>query len=344
MFKKLLYSIVIILVIFIAAGLFLPRQVHIERSTRIDRPATLVFALLNSYSSFNAWSPWTARDPSAVYSLSGPEKGVGARLSWTGDPRLTGSGQQEIVESVPHSLVRVRFQFDNQGEAAMAYALSEQGGSTQVTWSFDTDVTAGQSFFGGIMARYFGLFFDRWLGTDYEQGLANLKRLAESLPAVDFSDLEVEILQVEPQTILYIESISSQAPDDIAMALADAYREITGFIARHELRMSAQPMAISRGWDESGYSFDAAIPVESAEVEPEGHVRIGQSPSGRVLRVIHRGAYDRMMPTYEKISAYMGAHGIEDVGVSWEQYISDPGNTRTDELITHIYFLLKEEG
>lgn len=343
MFKKLLYSIVIILILFIAVGLFLPRQVHIERSAQIDRPATLIFALLNSYASFNSWSPWAARDPSAVYSVSGPESGVGATMSWSGDPRLTGSGQQEIIESVPHSLVRIRFQFDNQGEAIMEYRLVDEGGSTQVNWSFDTDVTSGQSFFGSIMARYFGLFFDRWLGADYEKGLANLKQLAESLPAADFTNLEVEVLEIEPQTILYIESISSQAPNDIAMALADAYREITAFIARHELTMSAQPMAISRAWDESGYSFDAAIPVESADVPPEGDVRIGQSPSGRVLRVIHRGAYDQMMPTYEKISAYMGAHGIQDAGVSWEQYISDPGNTRTEDLITHIYFLLKPE-
>jgi effector-binding domain-containing protein len=122
--------------------------------------------------------------------------------------------------------------------------------------------------------------------------------------------------------------------------LADAYRELTTFIAENELQISAQPMAISRAWDESGYSFDAAIPVLAAEVLPTGNVRIGLSPAGKVLRVIHRGAYDQMMPTYEKISAYMGAHGLKDAGISWEQYISDPGNTRTEDLITHIYFLL----
>ncbi len=211
---------------------------------------------------------------------------------------------------------------------------------TELNWGFDTDVTRGQGLFGSIMARYFGLFFDRWLGTDYEQGLANLKRLAESLPSAEFSDLDVDILQVEPQTILYIESVSRQAPDSIAIALADAYRELTTFIAENELQMSAQPMAISRAWDESGYSFDAAIPVVAAEVVPSGNVKIGLSPSGKVLRVIHRGAYDQMMPTYEKISAYMGVHGLVDAGISWEQYISDPGNTPTEDLITHIYFLL----
>ncbi len=30
-----------------------------------------------------------------------------------------------------------------------------------------------------IIARYFGLMFDAWVGADYEQGLANLKRLVE---------------------------------------------------------------------------------------------------------------------------------------------------------------------
>jgi len=224
----------------------------------------------------------------------------------------------------------------------MYYTLQEQDGVTEVNWGFDTDVTSGQGLFGSIMTRYFGLFFDRWLGSDYEQGLANLKRLAESLPSADFSRLELEIIEIEPQTILYIESVSSQAPDDIEQALADAYGEITSFIAEHGLQVSAQPMAISRSWNESGYSFDAAIPIAAAGVEPAGNVKIGESPAGKVLRVVHRGGYDQMMPTYEKISAYMGAHGLEDSGVSWEQYISDPGNTRTEDLITHIYFLLKE--
>ncbi len=343
MFKRFLYSIVIIALLFSSVGLFLPRDVHIERSIQIERPASMVFVLLNGYANFNNWSPWVERDPSAQYSISGPTSGVGAQLNWRGDPRLTGSGQQEIIESTAPSLIRVRFQFENQGEAIMYFSLSEADGVSDVTWGFDTDVTKGQSWFGGIMARYFGLFFDRWLGSDYEQGLANLKRLAESLPRAEFADLEVEILEVEPQTILYVESVSKQAPDDVAVALADAYRELTAFISRNHLQMSSQPMAISRAWDESGYSFDAAIPVISADVLPEGNVKIGTSPAGKVLRVIHRGGYDQMMPTYEKISAYMGAHGLEDAGVSWEQYISDPGNTSTDDLITHIYFLLKPQ-
>jgi len=90
MFTKFLYVIVIAFVLFLSVGLFLPRNVHVERSIEIDRPASTVFVLLNSYRAFASWSPWAARDPDARYEFSGPESGVGARLSWSGDPRLAG--------------------------------------------------------------------------------------------------------------------------------------------------------------------------------------------------------------------------------------------------------------
>lgn len=341
MIKKIFYFIVIVLVMFVAIGFFLPREVHVERSVTIDRPTSTVFALVNGYSTFNIWSPWAARDPSAVFDISGPESGLGAHMEWNGDPRLTGKGSQEIIESTPWSLVRSRLSFDQQGEAMAFFSLAELPGGTRITWGFDTDLTAGQNLAGGLMARYFGLLFDRWIGGDYEVGLTNLKTFAESLPNVDFSELDVEILEVEPVDILFVEKGSSPDSKDIAEPLASAYQEIMGFMVANEIAMAAQPMTITRAWDESGYAFDAAIPVIMKEVELSGNVQAGVSPSGRVVRVIHHGPYDRMMPTYEKLSAYMRAHGLEEGSVSWEQYISDPGQTAADELITHIYFMIE---
>ncbi len=349
MLKKIFYTVVIIIVIFITVGFFLPREVHVERSVNIDRPAATVFTLVNGYQTFNDWSPWAARDPSAEYRFSGPDHGVGASMSWVGDPRLTGSGSLEVIESQPNSLVRARLDFEQQGEAVSYFAISERPsengvGRSTVTWGFDTDLTAGQSLFGGLMARYFGLLFDRWIGTDYELGLSRLKAVAESLPDVDFTGLEVEVMDVEPVDILFIESDSSQDSSDIAETLASSYQAILNFMGEHEIAMSAQPMAITRAWDESGYAFDAAIPVfmpDNLPTDPASPVKAGQSPAGRAVRVIHRGPYDQMKPTYEKLLAYMGAHGLEEGPVSWEQYISDPGQTADEQLITYIYFMIE---
>jgi effector-binding domain-containing protein len=49
-----------------------------------------------------------------------------------------------------------------------------------------------------------------------------------------------------------------------------------------------------------------------------------------------------MSPTYEKLAAYMAVHGLKEGRVSWEHYISDPGQTPAAEIITHIYFLIEQ--
>jgi hypothetical protein len=379
MLKKVFYALVIVVVILITVGLFLPQLVHVERSVSIARPPATVFTVLNSYRSFAAWSPWADRDPGAVYEFSGPDSGPGARLSWSGDPRLVGSGWQEITESQPYSLVRMRLYFEQQGMARAYFQLDPTADGTRVTWGFDTDLLDGQGWLGGLVARYFGLFFDTWIGTDYEQGLARLKSYLEALPPADFSTLDVEIVDARAVDILYVDSEADLNSPDLTASLAAAYRDITAYMADRNIARAAQPMAITRVRDAGGFQVEAAIPVvlpesggaaepnapnadgssaesppagpgaeqppaDGAELAPPSRVRTGHSPAGRAVRAVHRGPYDRMGPTYEQLAAWMAAHGVAEGDVSWEQYISDPGETAPDELITHIYFLIADDA
>ncbi len=41
--------------------------------------------------------------------------------------------------------------------------------------------------------------------------------------------------------------------------------------------------------------------------------------------------------TLHGMNAYCAARGITKSGPQWGQYISDPGNTREADLITHLY-------
>jgi len=298
--------------------------------------------LLNSYEHNLDWSPWADRDPDAEFVVSGPQTGVGARLSWIGDPQLVGSGWQEIVASRPYEQIDIKLDFDAQGVADVKFVLVSHGDATLITWTFDSDLTAGQGFLDAFLARYFGLLFDRWVGGDYEKGLTNLKEYAESLSVSDFTQVEISRVDVLAQDILYVSSSSSQAPQDIAIAMAAAYAEISKLMNNAGIRMAGQPMAISRAWEEGGYQFDAAIPVDVIPTELNGNVMAGQSPSGPAVRALHRGAYDEMMPTYEKLAAYLSAHGLDQGEVSWEHYISDPGSTAPGDMITHIYIMLSE--
>ncbi len=342
--KKVGVVILLLIAVFVVTGYLLPRQVHIERSITIERPAAMMFEILNGYRHFNEWSPWAKRDPKALFTVSGPESGVGARMSWVGDPQLVGSGWQQIVASKPYEKINIKLDFDAQGIADTGFTLVTKGDGTEITWFFDSDLTEGVNFLDSFLARYFGLLFDRWVGGDYEAGLANLKAYAESLPLSDFSQLKIERVDVAAQRILYVTTNSSQDPADIALAMAAAYAEISEFMNQADIVISGQPMVITRAWEEGSYQFDAAIPVEFIPPGLTGNIESGLSPEGPAVRAVHHGAYDQMMPTYTKLAAYISAHGLRQGQVSWEHYITDPASSTQTDMITHVYIMLEAPG
>lgn len=339
--KKLLWFFVLLPVAFVAVGQFLPREVHVERSIAVNRPVATVFTLLNSYRTFNRWSPWAALDPAAEYVFSGPDSGVGARMEWRGDPALVGSGWQEITASEPDRRIASHLDFGPQGVADSYFEISGDQLGSRVTWGFDTDVTEGQGFVGALMGRWFGLFLDRWVGTDYEKGLRAFKAFAESLPARDFSGADIEILEVAPHPILFVSGSSSRDPAAVAEALATAYGEVMDYVSLNDVEVTGQPMAITREWNDAGYQFEAAIPVAADTLAPEAGPSLGQSPAGKAVRIVHTGSYADTGVSYEQALAWMAAHGLVEGPVSWEHYISDPGEVPEAELVTHIYFLVE---
>lgn len=172
--KKIVLVVVAIIVVLVAVAYILPGSVHVERSASINAPAERIFALVNAPKEFNKWSPWYGRDPDAKYLFEGPEAGVGAKMTWQSDHDEVGSGTSEIIESVPNELLRTQLDFGDMGTAVAFFQLKPEGEVTNVTWGFDSELGMNP------MARYMGLMFDEWVGGDYEEGLANLKKLAES--------------------------------------------------------------------------------------------------------------------------------------------------------------------
>ncbi len=335
--KKLLIGLLALVVLLVVVGLLLPGSTHVERSIVISAPQSTVFALVNGFARFNEWSPWAKIDPQTQYTYDGPAQGVGAHQGWQSDHRDVGSGSQTITASEPYSRVESDLDFGPQGTAQAFFDLTPEGDAVNVTWGFDT------SFGMNLVGRYFGLMMDGFLGPQYEEGLAGLKSLAESLPRADWSDLAVETTRVEPVPIAYTSGSSSTDAAAIGEALGAAYGQVGAFLGRHRLAPAGQPITINTSWDDAGWTFDAGIPVASAaaaEVAEDSPVKIGKSYGGKVLKVVHTGAYTHLQATYEKIEAYLAAHGLEATGRSWAEWVSDPGETPEEELITHIYFPL----
>lgn len=173
MIKRVLLGIVGLVAILAVISQFLPGEVHVERQVTIKASPEAVFPFVNSPKMTEKWSPWLERDPKTVVKYDGPAAGVGAKMAWQSDTREVGVGNLEIVESKSNSLVRVALEFEGQGNATASYTLKGTGDSTELVWGFDTELGRNP------VARYMGLMFESWIGTDYERGLANLKKAVE---------------------------------------------------------------------------------------------------------------------------------------------------------------------
>src|SRR5277367_4255348 len=116
MLKRILLAIVAVLLLAVVVGLLLPRQVRVERSVSINRPASLIYAVVNSFQLFPKWSPWQDLDPNMHQTMEGPRDGVGAKLIWSGNGKV-GSGTQLITASTPDRSVASDLDFGNMGVA-----------------------------------------------------------------------------------------------------------------------------------------------------------------------------------------------------------------------------------
>lgn len=171
-----LAAIVVILVIgFVTVVAMQPSKFHIERSATMAAPAEEVFAQVNDFHNWQAWSPWLEVDPKAKSTFEGPTSGEGAIFGWAGNNEV-GEGSMTITESHPHELIRINLRFVKPFEdtAVTEFTFQESGDQTTVTWSMD-----GKNNF---TAKAFCLFMDmdQMIGSKYEQGLASMKAIVEA--------------------------------------------------------------------------------------------------------------------------------------------------------------------
>ncbi len=195
MIKKIILILAGIIIALALIGFLLPRNAHVERSIRIDRPASMVYATVNSFALFPQWSPWQHLDSNMVQTSEGPREGVGAKLTWSGNDKI-GTGTQLITASIPNQSVRSDLSFGAMGTSKAALILAAAGSATTVKWTLDSDMGFGP------IGRYFGLLMDSMVGKDFDSGLRNLKSLVESMPNADIAGFTVEIVDLNPQSAL----------------------------------------------------------------------------------------------------------------------------------------------
>ena len=174
MIKKIGIGVAAAIALLLIFALTRPDTFRVERSIAVQAPAAKLFPLLNDFHHFPSWSPWQKLDPAMQVTHSGAPAGPGAVYVWKGNGDV-GSGRMEVLKQVPDTSVTVKLDFLEpfEGHNTSEYTLKTVGPTTTVTWAM-----YGPS---PYISKLMGIFvsMDSMIGKDFEQGLANLKAVAE---------------------------------------------------------------------------------------------------------------------------------------------------------------------
>jgi uncharacterized protein YndB with AHSA1/START domain len=174
----MLKTIALVVVVIIAGILIFaatkPDTFRVERSAAIKAPPEKVFALINDFKRWDAWSPWEKKDPAMKRTYGATTSGHGAHYAWEGNSDV-GQGSMDIAESVPPSKIALRLDFVKpfEGHNIVVFTLAPKGDITDVTWS----MSGPAPFMSKVMQVFVNM--DNMVGKDFETGLANLKAAAE---------------------------------------------------------------------------------------------------------------------------------------------------------------------
>jgi len=170
------YIIAAIIALFILLAAFAPKKYNMSRNIVIQKSRPEVYQYLKLMKNQDHWSPWKKRDPDMKQTFTGEDGNIGFTTHWDSDHKQVGAGEQEILKLEENKKVEsaLRFLKPWKSESTGFFDLEDADGGTKVTWGF----YGTNKIPFNIMMLFYNM--DKAVGKDFEEGLADLKKVLEN--------------------------------------------------------------------------------------------------------------------------------------------------------------------
>ncbi len=129
--------------------------------------------------------------------------------------------------------------------------------------------------------------------------------------------------------------------DSAFETLTGSLKTLTTFLDKQSIKAAGNVLIVYTSTDDTGFSYQAEIPVDQDPKNLPKGMTIGNSPEGKTLKFVHRGSYDNMDNTYEAITNHLDDKKLEAKDTFIEEYVTDPLKTAEDKLIINVFVPLK---
>ncbi len=150
-----------------------------------------------------------------------------------------------------------------------------------------------------------------------------------------------ENVNVPARPIVMISGQSSY--DDAFKSIKGSLDTVIAAMAKAGLTASGHPITVFSEPDENGFKYIAGVPVAAkpAKTDLGGGVSVGDSPAGKAIKFQHRGGYDDIDSTYDVITAFLDAKGLQVGNPYIEEYLTDLKTPDDPNLQVDIYVFVK---
>jgi effector-binding domain-containing protein len=147
-------------------------------------------------------------------------------------------------------------------------------------------------------------------------------------------------VQLPERTMLYLKGHTNW--DTAFDTLVESFRTLKSYMDKEGIKAAGPAMAVYTQTDETGFNFQAAYPLAQVPANPpKGDIAVGQAPSGKALKFVHRGSYDAMDTTYEAITNYLDDKQLDAKDLFIEEYTTDPLTSNQDKLVIDVFVPVK---
>lgn len=149
---------------------------------------------------------------------------------------------------------------------------------------------------------------------------------------------EVNIVEVEPQLVI---GLRMKGPYN---KIAEMLPEMFKYMQKKGLRCIGAPVFVchenaeeaAEAAKNGNADLEVCVPV-GAKFEDDGEYKCYELPGGKMAKAVYKGPYDKMMPVYEKIFAWVAEKNLKINGYTREVYLNDPREDGVENAITEIY-------
>jgi effector-binding domain-containing protein len=166
--------------------------------------------------------------------------------------------------------------------------------------------------------------------------------VAETPPVtapVQTADPFGEETTLEPKATVILKGSANW--DSAFDTLIDSFKTLSALLDKQGIKPSGNLMIVYTSTDDTGFTYQAEIPVDQEPKNLTKAMSMGKTPDGKALKFVHRGSYDNMDNTYEAITNFLDDKKLEAKDTFIEEYLTDPLKTAEDKLVINVYVPLK---